>query len=372
MTMTAGPQFSLLMYKTHAVLGLPGVPDQGKIMRILNSETQDQKIAVRSRHQELCTEAFGEFLGAAHSFSPIQTSCEHRFFRAHEWYTDQCGFGVLKSMPYAMRRTKPHIQDFEHLVLFSRLLEGRTRGTSGDDVINRRPGPIYVSDQARPFEAVVERNHLQSVLIPKAILGLDSDMSSIPTEIHRTCMAGKLVHTGMDNLFAALWRNDDYISASALDRFIACLKIAMGAAPQRADIRAHARDALFDLICSYIEQNLGDFALSMDSIRGEFGVSRSSLYRMFEDKGGVRNYITERRAVRAILEISEAPQFRGQIRIAAERWGFLTPPTFSRTIHRIYGASPGSLFSAKPVTAKQPLTVAGLLSRFASRTAAAA
>lgn len=30
MTMTAGPQFSLLMYKTHAVLGLPCVPDQGE------------------------------------------------------------------------------------------------------------------------------------------------------------------------------------------------------------------------------------------------------------------------------------------------------------------------------------------------------
>lgn len=359
------------MPQTHVELGDRVSRDKGKIMQILNSNTRDQKIAVRSRHQQLCAEAFGDFLGAAHSFSPIQSYSEQRFFRAHEWYTDECGFGVLKSMPYAMRRAKPHIQDFEHLVLFSRLLEGRTRGTSGDDVINRRPGPIYVSDQARPFEAVVDHNHMQSVFVPKAILGLDSDMSSIPTEIHRTCTAGKLMHTGMDHLFATLWRNDDHISAPALDQFIACLKIAMGAAPQRADIRIHARDALFELICNHIEQNLGDFALSMDSILGEFGVSRSSLYRMFEDKGGVRNYITERRAVRAILEISEAPQIRGQIRMAAERWGFLTPPTFSRTINRIYGASPGSLFPAKPASVKRLHTTPRLLSRFASRTAAA-
>ncbi len=342
------------------------------MMQTLNFKSRDRTIAVSSRHQHLCTEAFGEFLGAAHSFSPIQTDCEQRFFRAHEWYTDECGFGVLKSNPYAMRRAKPHIQDFEHLVLFSRLLEGRTRGTSGDEVINRRPGPIYVSDQARPFEAIIGHNHMQSVYIPKSKLGLESDMTSIPTEIYRTCTPGKLVHTGMDNLFATLWRNESHISAAALDQFIACLKIAMGASPLRADIRMHARNALFDLICKYIEQNLGDFALSADSVLSEFGVSRSSLYRMFEDKGGVRNYITERRAVRALLEISEAPHIRGQIRMAAERWGFLTPPTFSRTIHRIYGASPGSLFSAKPPPAKQPTPSAGLLSRFASRTAATA
>jgi len=341
-------------------------------MQIPNSNTHDQKIAVSSRHQKLCTEAYGDFLGAAHSFSPLRTDGEHRFFTAHEWYTNECGFGVLKSPPYAMRRTKPHIQDFEHLVLFSRLLEGRTRGTSGDDVINRRPGPIYVSDQARPFEAVIDHNHMQSVFIPKAKLGLGSDMKSIPTEIHRTCTAGKLVHTGMDNLFATLWQNDDHISAPALDRFVACLKIAMGAAPQRADIRVHARDALFELICNHIEQNLGDFELSMDSLLGAFGVSRSSLYRMFEDKGGVRNYITERRAVRAILDISEAPQARGGIRMAAERWGFLTPPTFNRTIHRIYGASPGNLFPAKPTSVKRLQSASRLLSRFVSRTAASA
>jgi AraC-like DNA-binding protein len=65
---------------------------------------------------------------------------------------------------------------------------------------------------------------------------------------------------------------------------------------------------------------------------------------MFEDKGGVRNYITERRALRAILDIANAPHRRGQISMAAADWGFSTMPNFNRAIKRLYGAPPSALF----------------------------
>lgn len=145
--------------------------------------------------------------------------------------------------------------------------------------------------------------------------------------------------------FSALWQHDQvYVPVDAVEGFFACVKIALGVHPQREDVRAHARAALNELIYRHIEDNLGDPDLTPGSLLEAFGVSRSSLFRMFEPRGGVRNYIMERRAIRAVLDISTSPPERGVLREISEKWGFSTQPNFNRTIQRLFGASPGRLF----------------------------
>ena len=108
-------------------------------------------------------------------------------------------------------------------------------------------------------------------------------------------------------------------------------------------MRKHARDAIFRQICRYIEQNLEDPNLSTRLLLDQFGVSRATLYRMFEPLGGVRNYVTERRAAAALFFISNNDGGRGFVQAACERFGFSSPANFNRTIQRLFGNSPKAL-----------------------------
>ncbi len=127
------------------------------------------------------------------------------------------------------------------------------------------------------------------------------------------------------------------------------MKIALGVNPQREDVRAHAREALFRHICRFIETHLEHPDLSAKMILNQFGVSRATLYRMFEPLDGVRNYVTYRRAMCALYFISQNQGQRGVVQEACERWGFSSPANFNRTIQRLFGNSPKALLSGERI-----------------------
>ena len=90
----------------------------------------------------------------------------------------------------------------------------------------------------------------------------------------------------------------------------------------------------------YIDQNLKSPGLDADKLAAVFGLSRASLYRLFEPVGGVGTYIRSARLARAHQEIT-APQnanFRpGHI---ALRLGFPSATAFGRLFRETYGISP--------------------------------
>lgn len=303
---------------------------------------------VRFQHRRMCSDAFAEFLSPAHDLIPIaMPGCKHTN-ETQEWHTSRCVFVVSETSPYAMRRDKHHALNTGNLLLFSRPIYGQARGAYGNEANDRKPGELIISDQGSLYECVVEAQRLQSIYVTKSQLGFDPDKPLKTVSISRHSMLGQMVHDSMDEIFHLLQNAGTGLSDVKLDSLFSCLKIAMGVPVQRGDVRAHARAALHTLICRYIEHNLGDPFLTTSTLLRQFGVSRASLYRMFEAEGGVRNYITERRATRAILEISKAPNVRGQIQRAAMEAGFLTAPSFNRTIKRLYGISPGGLFQPEP------------------------
>lgn len=307
-------------------------------------DASQSQISVTAQQQRYSVEAFADLAGSMFDFAPVESSVSSKFYAADEWYTDGCYFVETHSQGFAMTRNRRHTKNLGHLVLFSRLLKGRSRGVIGEDVFDRSPGIIYLSDQETPFQAIVEAHTIQSVYIPKTTIGFDPDAITNGVAIDPNTTQGKLLYAAMDEVFTALRENQGSIPRSLLKELVACLKIVNGAPPERRDIRSHAKAAMLKMIRRFIEENLSNPALSTSSILRAFGVSRASLYRMFESQGGVRNYITDRRALRAILEISQAPQRRGIVRAASDRWGFVDPPSFNRIVQRLYRASPGRLF----------------------------
>lgn len=301
---------------------------------------------------------------------PIYTSVPHFGPNGTQWTVGDMLFTKTHWGSYTFSRTQHGVQEYGHLVAFERHVGGSVYGYYNDDPFNKSAGNIAVSDLQITASGFYFDLHTESIFFPKSHLGFSATDRVPNPDISSDSLIGKIVFAEWDGVFAALQRGDPYLHAKAVDRFMACLKIATGTHPQREDVRSQARDALFRQICRHIDAQLDKADVSLSSLLKDFGVSRAGLYRMFESEGGVRNYITKRRVVRALLDISQNLNQRGAVNAAVERWGFSTPPNFNRTVKRLFGAAPGAFFKA-PSAPKAPINRGGmLLDRFMDAAAA--
>ena len=99
--------------------------------------------------------------------------------------------------------------------------------------------------------------------------------------------------------------------------------------------------ASFVTVRRYIDRKLTSPDLSAKSIAAEFGLSRASLYRLFEPAGGIAKYIRKVRLSRAYQEITAAELSNRRIGFIAYQLGFKNVSAFSRLFHEVYGVTPG-------------------------------
>ena len=302
-------------------------------------------VSVQPNHEVFSMAALADRNSDSLTMRPSAEAQKSGQFSKNVWHSEHGFFADTQMNALATcHRTKRHAQNIGHLILLSRYFGGTSKGTLDDQSVDRHPGPLYVMDAELPWEGIREAGRLQTAYIPKSALGFDPDQHPRFLEVSEFSPLGRCLHARMDELFQRLQESDYLLQKAALDQLLACMKVALTKDAQREDIRSHARAALHRTICGFIEQNVHSQALSTTTLLDQFGVSRASLYRMFEPQGGVRNYITQRRALRAVLDLSNTSGTRGHVRQVSDRWGFLTPVDFNRVIRRLYGDSPGALF----------------------------
>ena len=331
---------------------------------------QDKRLEVEALSFDLSVEAFCDLTHDVQSPVPIYTGTTQLGPDGMHWTVGDILFSNADLGSYAYSRTPNGVQDYGHLISIERQMRGAVFGVYEDDPIEHRPGQLSVSDLQAMASGLFLDLHAEEMYLPKELLGIAPDEHVCPPDVFPETLIGDIVFAEWDNVFAILQRGDEFVSADAIDRLLACLKIAMGTPPQREDVRTQAREALFEHICRYIDMQLAQSDVTASDLLGKFGVSRAGLYRMFEPHGGVRNYITTRRTVRAMLEISRKVDQRGIVRAAAERWGFSSAPNFNRAVKRAFGATPGALFKPPSKSKAQVSQGSMLIDQFVSTVAA--
>lgn len=89
-----------------------------------------------------------------------------------------------------------------------------------------------------------------------------------------------------------------------------------------------------------IGRRLTDPELSPQTLLDEFGIARSTLYRLFEPLGGVSAYITARRLHYAFRLMADPRQSRQRISQLALKLGFSHSSAFTRAFKELFGVSP--------------------------------
>lgn len=93
-------------------------------------------------------------------------------------------------------------------------------------------------------------------------------------------------------------------------------------------------------IKGFVEQHLLEPGLGPQALIDAFGITRSTLYRLFEPLGGVSAYIAQRKLNHAFRRLSDTRQPRGRISKLAAELGFSHPSAFTRAFRDSFGLSP--------------------------------
>ena len=91
-------------------------------------------------------------------------------------------------------------------------------------------------------------------------------------------------------------------------------------------------------IKTLIGTSLGDQKLNPNMICDELDVSRSNLYRLFEEEGGVKNFIRQLRLKRSLRMLLTDP--KAMVSQIADECGFSSPSDYCRVFRHQYGLSP--------------------------------
>lgn len=307
---------------------------------IANACVEPVEAAVPPGHAE----AFEAWRWAVSPFFRFDTLGERDHYQTSIWSAnfDRIVLGYSDGSSSLFDRSVPTIARFgleDVLVQFYRghSYEATANGTS--QVIE--PGTLALFDLTRPVAIRANVVANVSLTIPRALLA--------PLLANLDTLHGAVVHPGgalhgllIDHI-GSMRRHAVHTQVSEApaiaDATAALVAACFGVSAEGRDAATRAIPAIsLARLRDFIEANLRDPTLGPAMIMRTFGVSRATLYRLFDPLGGVANFIAERRLAQVFRSLMSGE--RERIGVVAARWGFLNNSTFSRAFRNAYGMSP--------------------------------
>ncbi len=234
----------------------------------------------------------------------------------------------------------------------------KTGGFTGlieDTPITKRPHEVVLQDASRALRAVVDRSDVLAVIVPFRVLGFDPSRHRPYLSLAADSSKGRVLASVTQDIFDRLPSIDREEAPAIASGYAGMLRGIFLESKAEADQRS-LRRAVRSAMLSFIDGQLNNPRLDADLLCKVFGLSRASLYRLFQCQGGVDQTIRRRRLYRCFRELTQ----RGPhttVRSVAERYGFHNPSHFTRSFKALFFVSPseiGELVGAAPRSAGAP------------------
>ena len=234
------------------------------------------------------------------------------------------------------------------------LLSGSVTGLAGPIEIDAGAEDVFFLDLAQPVNLQTSARGGPTVAVtlwvprPRLLALIPDELALHGQGIKGTSPTGALVGASL----GALASQADRVSVLEMDALangvVELVASAIAPILAMAETSGVATPlASFVTIRRYIDRNLASPKLGPGMIAKNFGLSRASLYRLFEPIGGIAGYIRKRRLEKAFQEIT-TPEFANQrIGQIANRLGFTNISAFSRLFRASFGTTPRAAREAR-------------------------
>lgn len=202
-------------------------------------------------------------------------------------------------------------------------------------------GHIYLRDWAYAFDSDATAMRQQSIIIPRHRLNIGTAGGG-PQVLSWSMAepAGRALSMLCAQLFAEL---PDLNLSQAQGLCDALLGFINALLEDRRPVANSpvTRDTIQQFLSTRLRDNI-----DVDHLCEHFGVSRSTLYRLFEPLGGVRHYIISARLDRCYSDLRLADRTSTRVADVAIFWGFTEASSFSRTFRNRFGVPPSRILGA--------------------------
>ena len=252
---------------------------------------------------------------------------------------------ILQRSPalIAITRVNHFIVQFYRNDSFHVTIEGERRAVP--------PGALAFFDLSRPCTIEAGRvDNLALTVSPDLLLPLVAN----PDGIHGLVLppdneANVALTLHLENL----WHRLPELSPEAAEEETRSLAVMLAAVigaqiNRRSMARAHLRKIQFGAICRWIDENLANSSLAPSDITRKFYMTRPTLYRMFEQRGGIMKYILERRLEKLFHDLADRSRPAEKIGDVMHRWGLRDHTYAGRAFRSYFGVAPRQLRSSLP------------------------
>lgn len=231
-------------------------------------------------------------------------------------------------------------------LLFERFESGSGLADVAGDGFSVRPSQLHVIDMSRRYVSLKQASRSRGVLIPHAMLDYDPSRDPAFVTLDLDSAPGRLLASAHELLAEGLSARDEAsVPPEMAPAFVSLVERLM--LKRDSPAARERREAALPLtLRNYIGANLADPALSPATLCAAFDLSRTTLYRYFEDEGGVARHIRNRRLDRCFSELAGAEPARGRVSAVARRWGFSDATAFNRLFRARFGVPPSACFAA--------------------------
>jgi len=243
------------------------------------------------------------------------------------------------SISYDARRTAARIRaDQRDVLSFSLQLNGSVALRSDGFASIKPPGELYVLDFGRVFERVITPSSEISLSVPRDLCPADTDP-----------WHGRSLTRGMASLFghhlSHLHHTLPRLTARDLPHVAqATMHLLTATLLPGHDALIAAEEPIQTLLMErvqrYIDTHLLRPDLSADRICKDVGISRATLYRLFDHTGGIMREIRQRRLYRVHQILATPGRPWERIRDVALRHGFTDEKYFIRIFKAHFGYTP--------------------------------
>ena len=247
---------------------------------------------------------------------------------------------TLSRSPATLRRSDV---DGLNLLINRAAVVGDADGRS----IRAAPGAVQLRDLSRPAASRLELIDVTTLIaprtaVPACLFTRDAHGMVIPPEAPGARLLTAHLTT-LDQLAASL-TGEEVDAAIQAALLIAARVTGFDARLAPSDVAALQR-SVRRVAKAFIEERLtaGDAAVASDAVARAAGVSRTSLYRAFDEDGGVNRYIQDRRLHHARRALRQRRGAAPTIADIAYAYGFASPSHFSRQFRARFGYSPSEV-----------------------------
>ena len=239
-------------------------------------------------------------------------------------------------------------QGLDHLVLWTPA-GGRAEVTAAGTEGTVEPGAILLLELSQPFRIVMEPLAGHALVVPRRLIETGSGhpdwhgrILSGPQARLGTMLADHMRHAGgcLSDLTLAQTR---HLAPATL---ALCRALLAGSPFVEREPGSARAVALGLAVRRFIENHLASVDAAM--LMAEFGLSRTILYGLFSDAGGLYAYIRDRRLAEAMRCLSRTDgERRPMMAQLAHACGFHHPTVFARAFRRKYGINPSAITPAR-------------------------